>query len=562
MYDQSAIYGPEVFEFNRQNAQPLAYDLPSSVTPGRRGELLGSMRATAKQLKMRHDTWALAVAYVDLFLAGAPPPENLGDLGAAALHCASLISEAPVDLERFYYSSHDGLMRILGVARALSELLDYRYRVPTVADFLRYFWATLSSEERLPPSEKRRAVLLSELALLAVDLLAYHPALLAAACLSLVLPEKTERLARLAMFDAASATEPSVAGARENLSRHLAAFLRDPPPPGGLEIARARGESLGVLAALLGVPALPAPRPLSPPRSPPRVLSPQRAEVIARVARKEGRGKKLGSGSYGKVYSFTVAGKTYAVKRLAEIYPYEGMPPDFAAETSALLQIESRYVITAGVVGVADDRPFVAMEQCTRDLWSAIRTWPSANDPALLLLIAKYTEHTLLGMAAIHRAGLIHCDLKPENILLCGGVAKLADFGISQWQTPPYRPQTDMIYTRSYRPIEHLLGDKTARPSSDLWALGCVVVEMATRKVLFAPSRLPEEIFDHLGFPADWPEFPELAAQAGVDVARTFFDKVPLLPPGLGWLSRVVEQTLVYNPARRTPAKMLLLLPH
>src|SRR5215813_7387498 len=90
-----------------------------------------------------------------------------------------------------------------------------------------------------------------------------------------------------------------------------------------------------------------------------------------------------------------------------------------------------------------------------------------------------------------HRAGVIHRDLKPANIMLTRTGAKLMDFGIARATggatignlattgPAPLTEQGTMVGTFQYMAPE-LLEGKEADARSDLWALGCVLYEMAT----------------------------------------------------------------------------------
>ena len=79
---------------------------------------------------------------------------------------------------------------------------------------------------------------------------------------------------------------------------------------------------------------------------------------------------------------------------------------------------------------------------------------------------------------ALHAAGLVHRDIKPSNILLdAERGALLTDFGLAK--SRDYSMLTapgQMIGTLDYIAPEMLRGDEPG-PSSDLYALGCVVFE-------------------------------------------------------------------------------------
>jgi hypothetical protein len=109
---------------------------------------------------------------------------------------------------------------------------------------------------------------------------------------------------------------------------------------------------------------------------------------------------------------------------------------------------------------------------------------------------------------AAHRTGVVHRDLKPSNVMLSRSGAKLMDFGLARAGGPmragsssghalthaatvagALTTEGSLIGTFQYMAPEQLEGhDADAR--CDLWALGCVLYEMATgRRAFDGPSQ-------------------------------------------------------------------------
>jgi serine/threonine protein kinase len=98
-----------------------------------------------------------------------------------------------------------------------------------------------------------------------------------------------------------------------------------------------------------------------------------------------------------------------------------------------------------------------------------------------------------------HRAGIVHRDLKPGNIMLARNGAKLLDFGLARTEAPvaavssgSHSPtmsrsltaEGTIVGTFQYMSPEQLEGQE-ADARTDIWALGCVLYEMATGKRAF-----------------------------------------------------------------------------
>ena len=99
-----------------------------------------------------------------------------------------------------------------------------------------------------------------------------------------------------------------------------------------------------------------------------------------------------------------------------------------------------------------------------------------------------------------HRAGIVHRDLKPGNVMLAKAGAKLLDFGLAQGgptdageadsapdsptMSRPITKEGTIVGTFQYMAPEQLEGGPV-EARTDIWALGCVLYEMATGKHAF-----------------------------------------------------------------------------
>ena len=90
----------------------------------------------------------------------------------------------------------------------------------------------------------------------------------------------------------------------------------------------------------------------------------------------------------------------------------------------------------------------------------------------------------------MHSHDIVHRDFKPENMLLSrNGVLKICDFGFARQLTRENIKEsvalTEYVSTRWYRAPELLVGAPSYTHSVDVWAIGCIFVELVTGSALF-----------------------------------------------------------------------------
>ncbi|XP_062101967.1 mitogen-activated protein kinase kinase kinase 20-like [Humulus lupulus] len=106
--------------------------------------------------------------------------------------------------------------------------------------------------------------------------------------------------------------------------------------------------------------------------------------------------------------------------------------------------------------------------------------------------IRRHTRSILKGLSFIHSKGFVHCDIKLQNILMFdNGTAKIADFGLAKEistssQTEPLTLRGTPLYL-----APESVKDNEYECPSDIWALGCAVVEMVTGKPVWNYTQEP-----------------------------------------------------------------------
>mmetsp|Transcript_27494 Transcript_27494/g.80236 ORF Transcript_27494/g.80236 Transcript_27494/m.80236 type:complete len:652 (+) Transcript_27494:2909-4864(+) len=165
-------------------------------------------------------------------------------------------------------------------------------------------------------------------------------------------------------------------------------------------------------------------------------------------------------------------------------------------------------------------------------------------------------RQTIEALAYLHALEMVHTDIKPENICLVSGDSKrpgaprsnrvkLIDFGTAEWCAHDGH-RSALVSTRQYRAPEVVLGLKWNHVI-DMWAIGCVTIEMLAGRQLFPTHADPEHLAMMERVSGIIP--PHMSRNAADDLASAFDDR-----------SRV-RMGLV-QPERRDRVNRLILLPN
>ncbi|SIT76869.1 Stk1 family PASTA domain-containing Ser/Thr kinase [Microbacterium sp. RU33B] len=106
-------------------------------------------------------------------------------------------------------------------------------------------------------------------------------------------------------------------------------------------------------------------------------------------------------------------------------------------------------------------------------------------------------DAVMSGLAAAHRAGIVHRDVKPENVLLAeDGRIKIGDFGLARATTANTASGAQLLGTIAYLAPE-LVTRGTADARSDIYALGIMLYEMLVGEQPYKGEQPMQIAFQH-----------------------------------------------------------------
>lgn len=234
------------------------------------------------------------------------------------------------------------------------------------------------------------------------------------------------------------------------------------------------------------------------------------ASTKFRVYRRYQLIRAIGHGAYGVVIAASdqVTGNSVAIKNIPRTFD------DLVDAKRIVREIRlMRHMRHPHVVSVLDvmrppslahfEDTYIVTDLMETDLHRVI----NSPEPLSSDHIAFITYQLLCGLRYVHSAHIIHRDVKPSNVLInrdC--LVKLCDFGLARGiDIRPVTPcstdgmstpgsqvgepaldeaLTEYVVTRWYRAPELLLASRYST-SIDVWAVGCILAEMFTRKALF-----------------------------------------------------------------------------
>jgi serine/threonine-protein kinase len=164
----------------------------------------------------------------------------------------------------------------------------------------------------------------------------------------------------------------------------------------------------------------------------------------------------------------------------------------FLNEARAAAALVHPNIVTTHAIGRHEEFHFLEMEFVPgRSLQQLIDAAPLSPVRA-----TKVAAQIAAGLAAAHRAEILHRDLKPDNVLLThSGIPKIGDFGLAKRIAS--RSEADgreeLAGTPNFMAPE-LFAGQPASPASDVYSLGVCYFLMLTGRLPFARPRLTDLI--------------------------------------------------------------------
>ncbi|PWA76187.1 serine/threonine-protein kinase Rad53 [Artemisia annua] len=131
--------------------------------------------------------------------------------------------------------------------------------------------------------------------------------------------------------------------------------------------------------------------------------------------------------------------------------------------------------------------------------------------------IRSYTKSIVSALSYIHARNIVHCDVKGRNVLVgeIPGSAKLADFG----SAIDLSCENKGIRGSPLWMAPEVVRGEYQGPESDVWSLGCTVIEMITGQPAWLDRGV--DTLCQIGYSNDLPNLPACIS----DELRDFLDK-------------------------------------
>ncbi|KAH8060117.1 cyclin-dependent protein serine/threonine kinase [Aureococcus anophagefferens] len=195
----------------------------------------------------------------------------------------------------------------------------------------------------------------------------------------------------------------------------------------------------------------------------------------------------VGEGAYGIVLKCRNKenGETVAIKKFKESEDdEENVRKTTLREVKILRMLRHPNIVSLKEAFRRKGKLYLVFEFVAKNLLEVLETNPNGVGPDSM---QRYMLQLCQAIDCCHSQNVIHRDIKPENLLINTREKqlKLCDFGFARTFAANAGDLSDYVATRWYRAPELLLGSTTYETSVDIFAMGCIMGELADGQPLF-----------------------------------------------------------------------------
>nr|XP_031861223.1 uncharacterized protein CI109_003193 [Kwoniella shandongensis]KAA5528295.1 hypothetical protein CI109_003193 [Kwoniella shandongensis] len=256
-------------------------------------------------------------------------------------------------------------------------------------------------------------------------------------------------------------------------------------------------------------------------------------------------GNCIGRGQFGSVYrSLNLGtGQMVAIKRIRLHGMREDEVTDVMREVELLQRMSHPSIVKYEGMSRDQDYLNIVLEFVENgSLGQTLKAFGKFNEK----LVSSYVAKILEGLDYLHSQGVVHCDLKAANILSTkNGNVKLSDFGVSLNLKAVENIKQDAKTAGKAGGAKKRASEVAGTPNwmapevisltgasfaSDIWSLGCTIIELLTGKPPYAEITNSMSVLFHI-VEDDMPPMPSDISDELTDFLKLCFVKDPKLRP-------------------------------
>ncbi|KAI9250764.1 kinase-like domain-containing protein [Sporodiniella umbellata] len=246
-------------------------------------------------------------------------------------------------------------------------------------------------------------------------------------------------------------------------------------------------------------------------------------------------GNVIGKGHFGTVYRALdlMSGRTVAIKQINLRSSKKQDIEDMMQEARLLSTLTHSNIVKYEGFIKTEEHMNIVLEYVENG--SLLNTLKSFGNALPEHLVAGYCQRILRGLIYLHQQHVVHCDLKAANILTTkSGDVKLSDFGVSL--NLKLKKDDNTVSGTPFWMSPEVIELKGASIKSDIWSLGCTLIELCTGKPPYSDCIAMTAMFKIVEEPC--PPIPKSMSSELRNFLKLCFRKDPLERPSAQELLR------------------------